>query len=125
MSNYFDIRAVLKPVLLRPLPPALRGVACACCNKTQSSWWADLPSEGEDKTYVCALCVMYDTAWGQLTRASIEEVVLEIEKNRAATFAKDQSNRLTRARDADDVQGVVVLADRVTGVRKITDRWKK
>jgi len=120
----FDLYETLKPKLIRPVPAPLRGVACARCDKNQSSWWADLEHEGEDKAYVCSLCMMYNTAWGRTARASVEEVVREIEKSRDREFDKDPSNQLLKVRDADDVMGVVVLADRVTGVRRTAESWK-
>jgi len=68
--------------------------------------------------------MLYNTDWGTAERASIEEVVLEIEKARDRKFEKDDSNRLTVVRDADDTLGVIVLADRMTSVRKMAESWK-
>lgn len=123
--SLFSLREVLRPKLLRPLPASLRGIACARCDKPQSSWWADLQNEDEDKTYVCSICMIYDTKWGREHREDVEEVVMTIQKARDCLFDKNDSNQLLNARDADDVLGVVVLADRTVQVQRMTKSWEK
>ena len=116
--DYLPARDV-NPKLLKPLPIPLRGIACCMCERTQSSWQTDWVTEDDDKVYLCSLCVLYETDWGRLERASIEAVIMRMQKARNTTFEKDPSNRLTLSRDADDVLGVVVLASRVAKAQNL------
>ncbi len=107
------------PSQFRPLPQALRGTGCCSCNQLRSSWWVDMfdPVSKENKVYVCALCLLYKTEWGRKARATIEEVVRRVERSRSAEFETDESNQLVRARDADDILGVIVLSHRAASIR--------
>ena len=75
------------------------------------------PVEKENKVYLCALCVLYDSEWGRKARAPIEEVVRQVEAAREKEFESDGSNRLINSKDADDVLGVVVLSQRASAMR--------
>jgi len=70
------------------------------------------PEDGEDRIYVCSLCLMYGTRWGRTLRPSIEEAVRSVESSRDVEFDKDEGGRLIVAKDGDDVLGVIVLSDR-------------
>jgi hypothetical protein len=107
------------PSQFRPLPQALRGTSCFSCNQLRSSWWVEAfePVNQENKVYVCSLCLLYKTEWGRGARSTIEEVVRRVERSRNVEFETDDSNRLVRPRDADDILGVIVLSHRAAGLR--------
>lgn len=97
---------------LRPLPHAMRGNACAWCDRRQSVW--ELVSRKGPET-VCSLCLLYhEEVWTK----EIEQIITQVEVARGCMFDRDARARLTRCEDADRVMGVVVLTDRVTGVRE-------
>lgn len=73
--------------------------------------------EKENKMYLCALCLLYDSAWGRQARESIEEAVRQVEATREKEFESDDSNRLVVPKDADDVLGVIVLSRRAAAMR--------
>jgi hypothetical protein len=130
--SLFNLHDTLQPKLLKPLPLPLQGVACAKCDKQQACWWADLrnANSDEDKTYVCALCVLYDTRWARESREDIEEVVMEVQRSRRRRvpdfeFQTDESKRLVTVKDANDVLGVITLASRTVEVHRIAEQWKK
>lgn len=98
---------------LNLLPVTLRGTACNMCERTQSSWWTPYAGEDDDKLYLCALCVMYETEWGRRERPNIEGAVMDFQKGKDRVLEKDESNRLVHIADADAVLAVIVLSTKV------------
>ena len=123
MSSKYLVARDVEPRVLKPLPVPLRGIACCMCERLQSSWQTEWPTDDDNKVYLCSLCILYATDWGVSVRAEVEFVVMTIQKTREP-FEKDASNRLIRSKDADDVLGVVVLSSRVAGVHRVVDSWK-
>lgn len=93
--------------LLVPLPKNAWEGCCALCDKPQSRWTV----RGSPGATVCAMCLLYDSAWGKRNAASIEATIADIQKARGVELLR-QGDRLFRCDDADSVLGVLVLVDR-------------
>jgi hypothetical protein len=98
---------------LRPLPRSMQGVACALCDRMQSCWQLTVPFK--DEQTVCSLCVLYHP---QVWTKEIQQAITNVETGAGHMFERDVNARLTRCSDADRVLGVVVLTDRILGVRE-------
>lgn len=107
----------LHPKMLKPVADLLRGSVCDSCNKGQSSWIAEIPRGDEDRIYVCAICVLYETDWGKKAHERVEVTKGAIEKSRGRSFELDSKRRLALARDADDVLGAIAMALRIEYVQ--------
>jgi len=112
------------PDILRPLRAPMRGVACDCCNRTQSSWWADKPFEDEDKLYMCSLCVLYTTEWGEKAHERVEVTIGAMEKQ-GRSFDRAEDQKLTNANQADNVLGAIILALRMEKIERTSNMWKQ
>ena len=115
----------LEPRMLRPLNPSLRGIACSMCDKAGASWWADVPLSEDGRVCICSLCVVYETEWAKKEHAHIDKMLVEVEKARGEEFERGADRRLSRASQMDHVLGVVVLMERVRGVKGLTDSLRK
>lgn len=107
--------------MLRPLPKSMRGACCNWCNRNQSSWSAENPLGEEAIVYICSLCVLYRSEWGQKQHGAVTSGVIEIEKARGQTFDRNKEGKLEQSGQADHVLGVLVLMDRVGSFYKVAD----
>lgn len=106
----------LDPKVLRPLPKALWGHACSCCDKMQSVWEL-FETESEyvrrkGKPY-CSLCWLYESDWGKERREDIDAMVRRAEITEDRIFRKANEGRLWSCKDADSILGFIAFTSRV------------
>ena len=84
----------------QPIPKERRH--CTSCQEDRARWVHTALGQP-----VCALCVL--PAWQP---SELTAVIEALEKSKGRTFPKDDAGRLTEIGDADDLLGVLILADR-------------
>lgn len=94
--------------VLMPLPSNLWHSNCAKCDKPQARWTI---RGVKPDVFVCSLCLLYKTGWGQRNESLIETTLESVEKSRDQPFVR-QDSRLFNCPDADSVMGVIVLVER-------------
>lgn len=60
--------------------------------------------------FVCGLCVLYDSIWGEANTELVGSVADKIRRAADRDFAY-QDGKLMHAKDADDILGVIVLME--------------
>lgn len=109
--------------VLRPLPPALWGMACTWCDKAQASWVHI--SEGEQReTVLCAHCWLYVSEWGRARQVDIEGFLHDVEVQLEQTLPRDTDGRLAYCRDADRVLGAIAVTSRIFHCSRMMGRLR-
>ena len=92
---------------LFPLHLSQRGHQCSSCDAREARWQVRL---GKSPAYICSMCVLYDSRWGELNRVNIDAVLAQVKQHRPDLEVVE--GRVTQDKAADDLLGVIVLADR-------------
>jgi len=104
---------VLDTRMLRPLPQSLYDAACSNCDKRQSRWEMG-PANTDRCVFVCSLCFLYESKWGEARRDQIDILVDEVEKERGQKFLRSvDGTSLLRCQDADQILASVALTSRM------------
>lgn len=101
-----DILASLRA--LKPLPKNSWNVNCSLCDKPQARWLLQLGLP--NPVFVCGMCVLYDSLWGQNNTEFVGGIMDQIRRQSDREFPV-LDGKLQRPTDADDILGVIVLME--------------
>ncbi len=96
----------------RLMPLRSKVDCCAVCGENQARW-----HHRDEGSAYCSLCLMYRTEWGSRNQTQVRLVTTQIELHRPA-LVRDVHSNLAICSEADDVLGVVVLAERTARVQR-------
>ncbi len=109
---------------LRPLPKAMWGVACMICNKTQANWSLHETSAPDEEQVapVCAICFLYDSAWGKKNSEGVSDLIREAEERSGEPFLRGKGQRLMHSSDADRILSAVALISKITLFQRLRNK---
>lgn len=103
---------VLDTRMLRPLPEPLWDSSCVNCDRMQSRW--EMGPQGSDEcVFVCSLCFLYESQWGQKRRDQLPFLIHDIEAEKGERFLRTPDDRLLSCKDANDILGAIALTSRM------------
>jgi hypothetical protein len=111
------------PNLLRPLPKALQGIACAACDKRQAVWEHTQDVRDRRGEFVCSLCWLYHSAWTPGTEEELAKLIAAVEEQMKTTFEKNARGELLSCKDGDRILGSIVMTSRLSIVRGKVKLW--
>jgi hypothetical protein len=104
---------VIDTRMLRPLPQSLYDSACSNCDKRQSRWEMG-PANSPNVAFVCSICFLYESKWGEARRDQIDVLIDEVEKERGQKFLRGvDGTELINCKDADSIVASVALTSRM------------
>ena len=106
---------VIDTRLFRPLPQALFRSICSNCDRAQAMWEMG-PGGSSECVFVCSLCFLYESQWGQRRADQIPVLIADIEAEKGEGFLRAPDGRLLFCKDADGVVGAIALASSVCNV---------
>ena len=108
----------MKPLLvdtrmLRPLPKTLFQSPCSNCDKRQAMWEMG-PERSDECVFVCSLCFLYESRWGESRREQIDILVDEVQVEAGEKFLRaTDGKQLLSCKDADRILGSIALTSRM------------
>jgi hypothetical protein len=104
---------VLDTRMLRPLPQPMYDAPCSNCDKRQSRWEMGLAGSS-NLSFVCSLCFLYESKWGEARRDQIDILVREVEIERGEKFLRGaDGTQLLSCPDADRILASIALTSRM------------
>ena len=107
---------LLRPDLLKPLPPVMRDMTCFHCNKDTASWALhEQTKDGQSKeefSALCSICFLYESNWARTRRAQVDRLALDLEVEIDEEFDRDDQGRLVKREDADRLLCGIAMASR-------------
>jgi hypothetical protein len=72
------------------------------------------PAHSENCVFVCSLCFLYDSKWGEARKDQIDVLVDEVEKERGQKFLRAaDGTSLLQCKDADQILASIALTSRM------------
>jgi len=103
---------IIDPRYIRALPKALFRSNCVECDRLQAMW--EMGPEGGERVFICSICFLYESNWGQKRIEQVHDVVQEVEKESGSNFMRDaDGDRLLSSKDADGIVGALALTSRM------------
>lgn len=104
---------VIDTRMLRPLPQSLYDSTCSNCDKRQSRW--EMGPQGSDNVaFVCSLCFLYESKWGEARRDQIDILVDEVEAEAGEKYLRGaDGTQLMSCKDADRMVASIALTSRM------------
>lgn len=94
---------------LKPLPKPSWNINCCVCDKPQARWELRVGAPGP--VFICGMCVLYESDWGQSNAELVLETSQNIELHGQRSLQRAEAGKLAVPTDADDVLGVIVLME--------------
>ena len=100
---------------IRVLPQQMHGSHCCECDKPRAKWELLRAAPGEG--FICSLCMLYKTRWGEENEKQILEFVDAVVEYTGKPI-KMNEGRVVKLDDADRIFGAIVAENKVTSLRQ-------
>lgn len=106
--------------LVKAAPKEHHGGACSVCDKCQSVWLRQAP--GLEISYVCSICLLYKSSWGEREKDNIKSLVEAVEARRGVIYEKTSEGNLANCREADALMASVYMVNQLQVIEKLRSK---
>lgn len=100
--------------MLRPLDKARFRSKCSNCGQDQAMWEMGPANEPEKCTFVCSICFLYESKWGEKRRDQIDALADDVEQEKGVRFLRGQDGKqLLACKDADGLLSAIAITSRM------------